>query len=93
MNQQLKKNILDLQYQKYLVIASTTVILFFTYMISLWISLITGQVKFENLLSVILTFAVSVGVIGLCSIFFLISRRELAKVVEKISVLEQGHNP
>ena len=40
-----KKNILDLQFQKNLIIASTTVIIMFTYLIGVGIALITKQIE------------------------------------------------
>ncbi|MEK6855399.1 MAG: hypothetical protein AABX73_04210 [Nanoarchaeota archaeon] len=43
-----KKNILDLQFQKYLIIASTSVILAFTYAIGVGIALFSKQIRLNN---------------------------------------------
>jgi len=45
----IKKNILDLQYQKYLMIVSASLIIMFTYMIGVGITFITKQVNLDDL--------------------------------------------
>jgi len=65
-----KKNILDLQFQKYLIIASTTVIIAFTYFIGIVIAILTKQIDLQNFVDMAFLFVLSVGVLGICSIFF-----------------------
>jgi len=43
-----KKNILDLQFQKYLIIASTSIIISFTYFIGVVIAIFAGQIRLDN---------------------------------------------
>ncbi len=65
-----KKNILDLQFQKYLVIASTSVIIAFTYAIGVGIAIFSGQIKLDNFNSMGSLFVISSGVLGVCAIVF-----------------------
>ena len=69
MNNKIKKNILDLQFQKYLIIASTSVIITFTYIIGIVLASLTKQIKFDNFFSMILVFLFSTVVFGLCAFF------------------------
>ena len=43
-----KKNVLDLQFQKYLTIASVSIIIAFTYFIGVGIATITNQIKLDD---------------------------------------------
>lgn len=43
-----KKNILDLQFQKYLIVASTSVIIAFIYAIGVGIALFSKQIKLND---------------------------------------------
>lgn len=65
-----KKNILDLQYQKYLNVASTSIIIFFTYLIGIVIAVLSKQIKLDNLIIMSFVFIISVAIIGISSIFF-----------------------
>ncbi len=65
-----KKNILDLQFQKYLVVASTSVIIAFTYAIGVGIAIFSKQIKLDDYVSMGAIFVISVGVLGICSITF-----------------------
>ena len=66
----IKKNILDLQFQKNLVIASTSAIIMLTYVIALVIGIITERINFHNLLILFFIISFSIFIIGLCSILF-----------------------
>ncbi|PIN90043.1 hypothetical protein COU57_04710 [Candidatus Pacearchaeota archaeon CG10_big_fil_rev_8_21_14_0_10_32_14] len=66
-----KKNILDLQFQKYLIIASTSVIIGFTYLIGVMIAMMTKQIILENYEMMLALFFISTVVIGVCSVFLL----------------------
>ena len=65
-----KKNILDLQFQKYLTIASTSIIIVFTYFIGIGIAIFSKQIKLDDFISMGAVFVISAGVLGVCSIFF-----------------------
>jgi len=65
-----KKNILDLQFQKNLIIASTTVIIMFTYLIGVGIALITKQIELGDSVRMWALFIISAGITGIGLIFF-----------------------
>ena len=65
-----KKNILDLQFQKYLIISSTSVVIAFTYAIGVGIALLTKQIKLNDFISMGALFVISAGVLGTWFIFF-----------------------
>ena len=65
-----KKNILDLQFQKYLVIASTSVVVAFTYFIGIGIAIFAEQIKLDDFFIMGAVFVISAGILGVCSILF-----------------------
>ena len=65
-----KKNILDLQFQKYLIIASTSVVIAFTYAIGVGVALFAKQIKLDDFISMGALFVISAGILGSCSILF-----------------------
>lgn len=65
-----KKNILDLQFQKYLSIASTSVIIAFTYFIGVGIAVFSQQIKLDDFNNMGALFVISAGVLGTCAIIF-----------------------
>jgi len=67
----IKKNILDLQYQKYLMIASASLIVSFTYLIGVSISFITKQIRLDNLVDMVILVIFSSAILGICVIIFL----------------------
>jgi len=70
MNEEIKKkNVLDLQFQKYLIIASTSVIVAFTYIIGVVIAIFSNQIKLNDFVSMSAVFIISVGVLGVCFVF------------------------
>ena len=62
-----KKNILDLQFQKYLIIASTSLIIAFTYFIGVGIAILTKQINFSDFITMGVLFVISSGILGICS--------------------------
>lgn len=82
-----KKNVLDLQFQKYLTIASTSIIIAFTYLIGIIIAIFSKQIKLDDFISMGSLFVISVGVLGVCSIFFfnaIFHLRNIPQVVKSI---------
>jgi len=75
-----RKNILDLQFQKYLIYASTAIIIAFTYVIGLVIAFLSKQIRLEGFSSIMVVFFISFGVLGACSIIFLKSRFHLKRI-------------
>ena len=82
-----RKNILDLQFQKYLTISSTSIIIAFTYFIGVGITFFTKQIKLNDFVDISLLFIVSVLVLGICfSLFFnaIFHLRNIPEVVKEI---------
>ena len=82
-----KKNILDLHFQKYLVIASTSIIIAFTYLIGVAIAVFSKQIILNDLLNMAIVFIISVGVLGICTgLFFnaLFHLKNILKVLKEI---------
>ncbi len=88
MDEKLKiKNVLDLQFQKYLVISSTSIIVAFTYLIGVSIAILTKQIKLDDFFSVGVLIIVSFGILGVCSIFFFDASfhiRNIPRIVKSI---------
>ena len=71
MDEQLRrKNVLDLQFQKYLTIASTSIIITFTYLIGVVISILTKQINLNDFISMGVLIVISFGILGICSALF-----------------------
>ena len=82
-----KKNILDLHFQKNLTIASTSVIIVFTYFIGISIAILTKQIKLNDYIIMGFVFLISAGVLGTCSLLFynaLFHLRRIPEVVKRI---------
>ena len=82
-----KKNILDLQFQKYLIIASTSVVIAFTYAIGVGIALFTKQIKLDDFIIMGALFVISAGILGGCSILFfnaIFHLKNIPKVVKEL---------
>ncbi|MEK6948213.1 MAG: hypothetical protein AABX19_03125 [Nanoarchaeota archaeon] len=87
MNINIKKNILDLEYNKNLQYYNTVIIIISTYIVGVMISLITKQVDYTSLkdfsiLSVISSFFIIVNVI-----FLMKFKERLNKIIEEIKDL------
>jgi len=82
----IRKNILDLHFQKYLIIASTSAIVAFTYIIGVGIAFITKQIIIDLFsLSILIIF--SVIVFGICSALFFYSLFHIKSILEVLKNL------
>ncbi len=88
MNNNLKKNILDLHFQKYLIVSSTSIIIVFTYLIGVYIAIITKQVNLNDIFPILILITISIAVIGTCSVFFFKSQFHIKRILELIKDLE-----
>jgi len=79
-----KKNVLDLQFQKYLTTASTSVIIAFTYLVGVGIALLTKQINLNDFLIVGVLIVVSMGILGICSTLFFNAIFHLKNIPEVI---------
>ena len=82
-----KKNILDLQFQKYLTIASTSVIVAFTYFIGAGIAILTKQVNLDDFISMGVLIVISIGILGICSALFFNAVFHLKNIPEIVKSL------
>ncbi len=85
-----KKNILDLQFQKYLVVASTSVIISFTYAIGVVIAIFSQQIKLDDFGSMGALFVMSAGILGVCSIIFFNAIFHLRNIPEVLRGLKKA---
>lgn len=82
-----KKNVLDLHFQKYLSIATTSVIIAFTYFIGMSIAILTKQIKLDDFIVLGVVFVISAGVMGICSVFFfnaVFHLKNIPKIVKEL---------
>jgi len=82
-----KKNVLDLHFQKYLSIATTSVIIAFTYFIGIGIAILTKQIKLDDFIVMGAVFVISAGVLGVCSILFFNAIFHLKNIPEIVKSL------
>lgn len=86
-NENIKKNLLDLNFQKYLVISSTSIIITFTYLIGFGIALMTGQINFDSLKNTLLILGFSTVLFGVCSFLFLNAYINIKNILKEIQNL------
>lgn len=79
-----KKNVLDLKFQKYLTIASTSVIIAFTYFIGVAIAIFAKQIKLDDFIVVVALFVVSAAVLGICACLFFNAAFHLKNIPEVV---------
>ncbi|MBS3099707.1 hypothetical protein J4463_00630 [Candidatus Pacearchaeota archaeon] len=79
-----KKNLLDLQFQKYLTLASTSIIIMFTYLVGVGIAILTKQVDLNDFIVMGILFVVSGGILGICSALFFKAIFHLKNIPEVI---------
>ncbi len=92
----IKKNLLDLQFQKYLVIASTSFITAFTYIVGVFVALISKQISLKSWIIVTVLIGTSIAVLGPCILIFykttshikniLLILKSLRKELEKTNI-------
>ncbi|HIH25179.1 hypothetical protein J4476_04270 [Candidatus Woesearchaeota archaeon] len=82
----IKKNILDLNYQKCLVIISTTVVILFTYIIGIMIAFLSGAIK-TNSVNITYLILFTFLVMSPCLYFFINSFKKLRSIPKEIEAL------
>ncbi len=87
MDDRIKKNLLDLEYNKHLQYLNTTVIILFTYFIGVVITLVTGQFNYNNKDQLFLGAFLSMGVMSTTVILMLRFRVHLKNITEEIKKL------
>ncbi len=84
----IKKNLLDLQYNKYMQYYTTTIILLFTYGIGVFIAFITKQVDYTNTRHVSLVGIISITVISLIIIPMLRFKEHINNIPKEVKKLK-----
>ncbi len=87
-SEKIKKNILDLHFQKNLVITSTSIIIAFTYLIGVGIAILTKQLQFDNFISIIVLITISIAVLGISGFFFFKSYYHIKNILDVIKELK-----
>ncbi len=83
-----KKNLLDLQYSKYLQYYTTTIIILFTYGIGVAIALITRQIDVSSVRQMLLVSLVSSAVVSIIVILLIGFKGHLGNITHEIKKLK-----
>ena len=83
LHERTKKNLLDLQYNKYLQYFNTSIILLFTYFIAVSIAFITKQINYKEPQQLFFIFLLSVLFIVIVTNFMIKFREHLKKIHER----------
>ena len=83
-----KKNLLDLQYAKYLQYYTTAVIILFTYGIGVAIAFITKQIDFYSIGQMLLVFLISMAVVSVVVMLMLDFKGHLSNITAEIKKLD-----
>lgn len=84
----IKKNLLDADLQKYLQIASTTVIIAFTYLIGISIAYLSNQIDFNNIVSMGSALLLTAIIIIPSYLLFRHSIKKIKEITKSIKNLE-----
>lgn len=84
----IKKNLLDLKYNKYLQYLNTSIIILFTYFAGLALAFLTKQIRYNNLNQIGLALFTSVVITSILATFILRFRINLRELTKEISALE-----
>ena len=88
LSDKIKKNLLDLEYNKYLQYYNTSIILLFTYFIGVSIAFITKQIDYKNPRQLLLVALISIVVMGLLIILMLRFRENLRHIPKEVKKLK-----
>ncbi|MFH0978689.1 MAG: hypothetical protein V1837_05285 [Candidatus Woesearchaeota archaeon] len=87
LSDRVKKNLLDLHYNKYLQFYTTSIIILFTYAIGVGIAFITKQVNYQNLSQILLVGSISVVVISTIVLLMKKQKVHMANILREIREL------
>ncbi len=87
-SENVKKNILDLQYNKYLQYYTTSIILLFTYFIGLGIAFITRQVDIYNTRQLLFVVVITIGVVTFIVVLIRNFKDHQKNILEEIRKLK-----
>jgi len=86
----LRKNILDTEFQKYLIIASTSAIMGFTYFIGLTIATLSKQIDLNNPNQLILLMSISSITLSVVLYYSINSINKIKRITKAIKKLEKS---
>ncbi len=82
----IKKNLLDLQYNKYLQYYNTSIIILFTYFIGLAIAIVTNQINYNNGWQLFFVSIISSLVIVLFMLNFKMHLKNITFEIKKLNI-------
>jgi len=88
LSDKIKKNLLDLQYNKYLQYYNTSIIILFTYVIGVAIAFITKQINYKNMNEIGLVAIISIAVISIIVMFMLKMKDHIQNIPNEIKMLK-----
>tara|TARA_Y100000294_G_scaffold177972_1_gene206021 strand:+ start:2336 stop:2629 length:294 start_codon:yes stop_codon:yes gene_type:complete len=87
LSEKVKKNLLDINYSKYLQYFNTTIIISFTYIIGVSIAFITKQVNYRDPKQLFLVALISIGFLGIMVILLLKFKEHIDNIPKQIKKL------
>ncbi|MBI3035699.1 hypothetical protein HYY71_05245 [Candidatus Woesearchaeota archaeon] len=87
-SERIKKNLLDMEYHKYLQYYNTSVIILFTYFIAVVIAFVTKQIDYSNLRQLMFVGLLSIGFVGLIIFLMLKLKENLTRIPKEIKKLK-----
>jgi len=88
LNHKIKKNLLDLHYNKYLQYHTATIIILFTYFIGVAVAFITKQIDYKNASQVMLVSLISIIILSTLAILMLNFKGHLKNILEEVKRLK-----
>lgn len=85
---EIKKNILDLEFQKNLIVSSTALIILITYIIGAFIAILSNDLNIQNKRVYIPLVMFTVITFSSCTLFFSISLNKMKQTLKKIEMLD-----
>jgi len=82
LNSRIKKNILDLEFQKYLIIASTSIVILFTFLTGVALAFLVKDMSFSDLDTMVPLSIISLIVIVPCIVFFVSSIKHIGNILK-----------
>lgn len=83
----IKKNLLDLEYNKHLQRSNTYLIIIFTYLLGIMVAFITKQIDYKDLNQVLVMMLFSMMFFGFGIYLILRSEHEMQKIIKQIKTL------
>jgi len=88
LSDKIKKNLLDLQYNKYLQSYNTLIIILFTYFIGIIVAFMTKQIDYRNISQLGLIGLISIAVLSIIALFMLKSKEHITNIPNEIKKLK-----